>query len=563
MIGGGLAVPEPAAAETGQAAGPDLRIGTITVVTDDIFSAEEVAAVGGAERLLRRAMNGLKVGTREKILRRELLLAEDEPYDPGDLAETERNLRRLGFLNNVTVTATDTTADGRVNVLVKARESWTLSTSFDFSFASSGDTRWNARASEINFLGYGVTIGAGVGQDEDRNYWNLWYRKRRLFDTGLWFGLDFAERADGHHVGATLARPFYALDDPWSFHAEAWESESEIRTYLSNAGAAGLDRSREVSLYGRIPRVAQHALLQVHRRLGAPSDGRVWRAGAGVRVLETDYRPEPVTELSDGRLVDLVWTTRGREVLARDAGREVFPHLSLWTEGRSWTKRRFVLQYGPVEDIPLHGELALTVGPVGGGVGSTTSFGQSAWRSELVASWWRPAGGGLLLASLAATGVAGDHDVRSHAATAVAGWIVGRGPAEAPWLTRVFVEGGHASRLNGTTALVLGLDRGLRTLDFDGMAGDRLVRWNLEQGKVFPGEFFGLFRAGLAAFYGAGTAWWRDEDRGPADARHEVGVGLRIGPTRSANARIARFDLAWPLDGSGGAVLTAASGGHF
>ena len=135
--------------------------------------------------------------------------------------------------------------------------------------------------------------------------------------------------------------------------------------------------------------------------------------------------------------------------------------------------------------------------------------------------------------------------------------------AEAPWLTRVFVEGAHGSRMNGTTAFVLGLDRGLRTLDFDGMAGDRLVRWNVEQGKVTRREYFGLVRAGVAAFYNGGCAWWDDENRDLSDARHEIGAGLRIGPTRSGNALITRLDVSWSLAVSRGPVFTAVSRGEF
>ena len=68
-----------------------LRIGRITIDNGDIFSAEEVAEVGSAERLLRRTMNGLHVNTRDHILRRELLFATGDVYDPARLAETERN----------------------------------------------------------------------------------------------------------------------------------------------------------------------------------------------------------------------------------------------------------------------------------------------------------------------------------------------------------------------------------------------------------------------------------------------------------------------------------------
>ena len=560
----GFVLTGSAAAATDAAGGdPPLRIGRITIESTSVYTPEEVEAVGGAENVVRRTMNGLHVTTRETVIRHELLFAEGDLYDPSVLDETERNLRSLGILNGVVIAATDTTADGSVHVVVRTRDSWTLSASLGFSIASSGDTRWNVRLAENNFLGYGVTVGGGVGQDEDRAYWNLWYRQRRLFGTGLWLGLDYSEQADGHNYGVTLAQPFYAFDDPWSLHTQAWDTKADVRTYLSNAGPAGEDPSRAASLYSRIPREQKGVLVTHLRRLGAPGGDRVWRGGIGFRYLDTRYQPGAAAELSDGRVSDLRWLAEGDEPMARDTGHEVYPHLSLQTEGRRWTKGRFVLQYGPVEDIPLHAAAALTVGPSGGQVGSTANFGRTAWRGDLNATLWRPVGGGLLLVRLDGSGTAGSREVRKHAASALAGWIVGKGSGNSPWLTRVFAEVAHGSRLNGTAAYLLGLDRGLRTLDFDGMAGDRLVRWNIEQGKVSPREYFGLMRAGLAVFYDGGCAWWRDEDRDLADARHEIGCGLRIGPTRSSNSLVTRLDVSWSLTDSRGPVLTAATRGYF
>ena len=177
---------------------PPLVVGEIEIITNDIFSANEVKNTNGAMRFLRNGMNTVHFNTRHHVIRRELLFKPGENYSANVLAETERNLRELGFLNNVSVTAVDTTADGRVNILVSTREAWTLRTSLSYSRASGGDQRWNVSASDGNFLGYGMTVGAGVGADENSSYWNLWYRQRRLFQSGFWLGLDYSDREDGH-----------------------------------------------------------------------------------------------------------------------------------------------------------------------------------------------------------------------------------------------------------------------------------------------------------------------------------------------------------------------------
>jgi outer membrane translocation and assembly module TamA len=94
------------------------------------------------------------------------------------------------------------------------------------------------------------------------------------------------------------------------------------------------------------------------------------------------------------------------------------------------------------------------------------------------------------------------------------------------------------------------------------MAGDRLLRANLELGRATALQPFGVFRLGLAAFTSAGAAWWDDEARSARDLRQEVGVGLRFGSVRSSKAEMVRLDIAWPLDG-GGPEIAAETGGLF
>ena len=296
----------------------------------------------------------------------------------------------------------------------------------------------------------------------------------------------------------------------------------------------------------------------------APREGRVWRFGGGVDVTDQAFHEDlHAVELSDDRVVDLTWLEDENQPYVRETGVEVQPFLWLRTEGRRWRKARFVLQYGPVEDVPLDWEADVRTGPVGGQVGSTTGYGDTRWRTRATATRWFAAPDGYLLVHGNAYGDLGSRRVRTYRYDAIVGWVARRGAELSPWLTRVFAEYAQGGALLGSEAHVLGLDRGLRTLDFDGMAGDHLVRWNVEQGKVLPSEPLGLVRVGFAAFYSGGRAWWRDEQAGPGAVRHEAGFGIRFGPTRSANSQVARIDLAWDLNGDGRPVLTATTRGYF
>ncbi len=542
----------------------DLTVGEIQIVSRDIYSPTEIEHTNGILRFVRKTMNGVHFNTRKYVLRRELLFESGDSFNPERLAETERNLRRLGYLNDVRVTAVDTTADGKVNIRVSAQESWTLRTSLSYSLASGGDQRWSVSLSDRNFLGHGVTLGAGLGQDENTSFWNLWFRQQRLFGTGLRLGVDYSSRQDGYVRQVFLSRPFYAQSDLWTMDLKYWDNLADFRYYLSNAGTAGDDPARNASLYAKLPYHQSGADGGFQFRLTHSDEGRIWRLGGGIRVAKTNFDlNETEYVLSDGRTENLSWLAEPGQPFARDQGTTVFPYVWLHSLGRDWSKARYVLQYGPVEDLPLDFDFDFKAGPAGGRLGSTTGYAESKFRFEGLVTKWVRLGGGYLLLYGVGDAETGSAEVRTYRYDLVTGWIASAGRESSPWITRIFAEYGQGQNLLGSRALLLGLDRGMRTLEFDGMAGDRLGRWNIEQGKAMPWELAGLFRMGFAAFYSGGRAWWRDEALGQSYIRHEAGFGLRFGPTRSANSQIARIDLAWDLNGDGSPVITAITRGFF
>ncbi|MHB8077927.1 MAG: hypothetical protein ACYDIE_01555 [Candidatus Krumholzibacteriia bacterium] len=542
-------------APPGAAAAP-LRIERVTVVIDDIYTEEEVAGANGLVRVVRGSLNALHVNTQERIIRRELLFAPGDSVEAGRLAETERNLRGLGYLTEVSVAVADTLAGGGVEVLVHARETWSLQTQFAYARSSNGDQRWNIALEDENFLGYGTLLSVGVGRDEDRRFSTLGWRSRRLFGSRWRVGAVAAHLSDGHATSLAIERPFYELADTWALEARGVDQSSSPRFFLSHAGPAGADPGATASLWAAIPYAESRLDLALLRRVGGARSGRVWRLGTGFLADDIDYvATGPGLALSDGRTVDDGFLFAPDTPLRVDAEPRLGPLAVVQSVGRNWAKSRYLLKYGAVEDVPL--DLSCRV--------------QAAWAGRLFGSardgvlleWtvsdWSRAAGGFVTTQVEGRARFGSAANRMSRIDAVAGWF-GRGPAG---LTRISAEAAWGDRICGREAFTLGLPRGLRTLAYDGMAGDRLVRWNFEQGWPLPFEPLGFYHVGLAAFYDGGAAWWRGEPRGPGGARHEVGVGLRLGATRAARAEVVRLDASWALDAGGGPVFTAVTGRFF
>jgi len=497
-----------------------LRVGPVSVVATDIFTPEETRGVRWPLGPLRRAMNAIHTGTRESVIRRELLFAPGDTLRAEVLRESERNLRAAGYLNDVAVVPLDTLADGSVPLEVRVRETWSLSTQFSYSKASTGD-RWS------------FMLGSR---------WML-----RLLNV---------EQSDGARREFVLGRPFYRQDASWGGELRTWSLEYEPRWYLCCTGPAGASPAGP-RLYTQFPLVDEGLELSWLRRVTPEGRGRLLRVGAGLRVRRRDFRTPVDLELSDGRVVDASVLTDPRDsALRREQGTTVLPFLALATEGRRWDSTRYLLRYGPIEDVPLDpfGELRVGYAPVV--LGSRID---RLWAEIEARDWSRLASGHLLLRLDGRAGLGGPA-ARNWDLDLTAGWLRNHGDAR---LTRIFAEAAWGEGLLGHEAFVLGLTRGVRTLEYDGMAGDRLLRWNLEHSVLLPVEPLGLYRLGIAAFTGGGVAWWRGEPRGLRDARHEAGVGLRIGATRSGLAEVARLDLSWALDTDEGPVVTATTTGLF
>ena len=562
LLGAGIT---PGPASSLEEARPDtaLRVGQIRLESQNIFSDEEIAASTGVNRHLRRTMNALHVPTRSWVIMQELILAEGDLFEPRKMAESARNLRSLGILNRVEIAAQDTTHDGRVNLVVRTQETWSLGLGFNFALASSGALRWNLAVTEKNFLGYGTVLQVALGDDIDAGYGRVYLRQNRLLRTQLSFEANLDQRSDGFNRWLGLSVPFRTEDQIWSFIARVIDRSYRSRWYLSNAGPAGSDPARSGSLHAFLPSGLRFLQSEVVRRVSPPARGRIWRMGVGLQIHELDYDlGDGLFTLSDGRQADLGFLAETGQPLARDRGTEVWPHLILASLGRRWTQTRFLFRYGNIEDVPLDAAWEFRVGPTGPSFGSTTAA-RDRLRLAMGMSNWDRSGESFWLQRLSGFAYLGGSADRCHQIEALLGHYRRFGYAEAPFTLKTFLEASHGDGLRGDQAPVLGLDRGLRTLDIDGMAGDRLLRWSTELGRALPWTPLGIYRVGWGLTYGGGLARWHDEDRDLRGARHEIGAGLRFGSIRSGTSDLARVDLTYDLTGRTGLALTTVTRGFF
>ena len=112
------------------------------------------------------------------------------------------------------------------------------------------------------------------------------------------------------------------------------------------------------------------------------------------------------------------------------------------------------------------------------------------------------------------------------------------------------LEGTAGDNLDLDNPVTLGGDSGLRGYPIRYQNGDSKLLFSIEQRYYTDWYPFRLFRVGGAIFADTGRTW------GPNPVGEEnfgwltdVGVGLRLAPTRFSTDKVAHLDFAFPLGG--------------
>lgn len=158
--------------------------------------------------------------TRDKVVRREMKINEQEKFSSTNLRRSRDALQRLGFFSEVNVTTRKADEADQINVLVDLKEGSTGSFSAGAGFSSADSFLFNVRVSENNFLGRGlrVVLNADVGSVRRNIFLSAtdpYFLDTNLLLSGTLFSAqlqfpDFTREANGLSIRALY--PFEALD---------------------------------------------------------------------------------------------------------------------------------------------------------------------------------------------------------------------------------------------------------------------------------------------------------------------------------------------------------------
>lgn len=486
------------------------RVGTIIIDNKDVFDLDDPKE----DRALYRTANRLHANTRPSVIQQQLLFREGDRYQRRRLDESARILRDAHYLYDASITPI-AYKDGYVTVLVTTHDVWTLRPGLSFG-RGGGSNSSKFALEELNLLGTGNRIGishrSGVDRDEDTlSFGNAHVR-------GSWIGVDttISENSDGHRYSLELARPFYALEARW---AAALTLEDEARIDSRYDLGAVVDR------YG-----VEHQLVEVSRGWSAGlRDG--WARRWTIGVASDEYK--------FAQLVD-------EPTIAPLPANRTFRYP--WIGFEAVEDRFAVLrnhdQIGRSEDFAIGARFAARIGYASDGWGSSRdallynaeySRGLNPRDDMLVllastlnGRWERGSPADLLL-DASARFYWSQSEKRLFFATAQGAW---------------------GNDLDLDHQVLLGGDNGLRGYPLRYQSGNSRALFTVEQRYFTDWYPFRLFRVGGAVFADAGRSFGdAPASSGSRGWLTDVGVGLRLGNTRSGRGSVIHVDLAFPLDG--------------
>ncbi|HXQ28167.1 MAG TPA: hypothetical protein VN848_02760 [Gemmatimonadales bacterium] len=500
-----------AGAQTAKPAAP--IIDTIVVVNHNIFDENQELQLG----FMARFADAIHIRTRTSVIRRSLLLNQGDPYDSARVVESERALRALNVFRQVEI---DTERLGdRLALRVETADGWSTKPQFNWA-SSGGDVSWVVGMIEDNLIGTATALTALYSKTPDRSAWSFLYQNPHFLWRRPRLAALYQDLSDGRSGSWTLSLPFY---------------ETAAQRAIGTSGEATTARVLEFRDGQFQDSTERHALrfsVGGGFALHATSHGylRLWGAAAWRRE---DFVPESTTvvpystfgtvgagfEIGSSRFVILehfnTFARREDEDLSQTL------RFGLWAAPRAWG-------YGPGQ----------------AGIGAELS-GQTS------ISW--PFG--FIVIRGQSNGV---YTGSGFDSTRVTGAVTLGSQNFARQSIVIHYEGGELRNPKpGAQFDTWAYDNGPRLFPAHAFTGTRMAWFAVEDRILVNEEVMDLLGVGLAPFYDWGGAWYSNE---PSRTGGDVGLALRLGPTRAVEGSVEEIDFGWRFgagfEGSGPWALT-------
>lgn len=454
-------------------------------------------------------INRVHFDTQPEVIREQLLFDNQDVISAEALAESERILRNRAYVADAKVRVLEK-CDDNLNLEVVTREVWTLSPEVAFRSAG-GESTTRVGLRDTNFLGSGQQLSVLYKNDSERSSYEFAYKNPNLNGSRIVLDAGAADNSDGHRYFAHAGLPFYALDSRFSWNGSV-ESVDEILSQYS---------------LGKKSTFVDHQLRLAELSWGLSSGretrGFIKRFSLGGHYEQHRYAPVAAVAAPAAFPDDLTLS---------------YPFVRFEAVEDAYAVAYNISQIYRTEDLHVGKYFYSTLGYDPGGSDNVTVKG--AYYDTLL---FKPKQ--LLQFHADWDGRWNTHAGQWRDSIVSASLDFHRGQTD----NRTLYMGLAATKalhLNNGRQISLGGDNGLRGFDHRLLNGDGSLEFTVEQRLFTNYHILQLVRVGFAAFFDAGRIYG-DPNPAADGLFKNVGVGLRLAPSKSNKGRILHIDLAWPL----------------
>jgi hypothetical protein len=540
-----FAAPAHLAAQESQSAASDAELaadvcteGRISSVWVDNHSVFDLTDPNRSERFdwAFRLANRLHISTREDVIRRELVFAEGDCYDPVLLRESERVLRASNFIAEVDIFGVRQ-PDGSYHVVVDTRDEWSTRVE-PRTGPGSGIQLTGISVREDNLLGTGRQASVFYLRSQDSRVYGLSILDPQLFATRWQGGVAAGRTPVGSFFRETLEYPFVGETGRRAFRHHLGHHDRYFG-YLVTHG----DSLVEVLM----PERRRSFDLGAATRFG--ERGRLTLLGAMLAGEWVSYPKEPRLARNDAALVGASRDTLFQPLSAAlDSVADVRAIVLVGQRNVYFVRRRGFDTVRGTEDIRLGLEVELGLGR---SIRSLSSGDDLSLDLGLFAAG-QLGSAGLLGTRFVAEG---KRDYRAPSELPEWDdvfaqwdiWAYWRPGAESRHTFVGMVAGSGGWNPRVPFQLTLGGTTGLRGQPDHLAPGSQRVIASLEARSFLGWPYPQLFDLGSVVFVDAGRIWAGDAAYGQSSRVHaNLGVGLR-GAFPPGSHNTFRLDIAAPL----------------
>lgn len=487
---------------------PNAKIATINLEQLNVFNTE----LEEENNALFRFANRAHIQTEPEVITNLLLFESGDKYDARKLAESERLLRQESYLYDARISASEN-CDGDIDVKVVTRDLWTLLPEVNFS-RSGGENKSSFGFRESNLFGWGKRLSFSRTTDSDRSGYLFVYDDPNIFSSRYRGRLEYADNSDGKRHLIELTYPFYAIDTPYSYGILSYSEQREEPLYRSGDKFSEFDQTTDLNsiFVGHSKALSKQWTQRVS--LGYVDEQNTFNAIDATTAPLAENRSLSYPYISGHWFEDHFIKVRNFDSIYRtedlNLGWNIKALLGYSDESLSNDDTRVIYS------------LAMSKAHFSGN--------NTLWRFDTdFAGYWNK-----------------EHKQLENFKTTTQIQYYLNTSVDQSWYVKARVQ--YAKNLTADQQLALGGETGLRGYPMDYQHGDRSFLLSLEKRYYWEYDLLQLFKVGGAGFIDVGRAWFPGDNFDEnSQVLKNIGVGLRLAPSRANAGTMIHIDLAAPV----------------